>query len=221
MADHMTEPVVVIGLGRFGSAVARQLAAQGTEVLAIDSNEKAVAAVSGQISNAAIADSTDIDAMRQLGVPDFRHAVVAIGTAMEASILTAGLLSDLRVADIWAKAISLQHRDILLRVGAHHVVLPEHDMGERIAHLLAGRLLDYVELDRDFAMIKRRPPRDLVGVPLGDALAASPLRITIVAVKPEGPAQFRPTTAETTLVEGDTILALGTIADLERFSDMD
>ena len=82
MADHQMEPTVVIGLGRFGGAVARQLAAQGTEVLAIDSSEKAVASVSGQIANAAIADSTDVEAMRQLGVPDFRHAVVAIGSGM-------------------------------------------------------------------------------------------------------------------------------------------
>jgi trk system potassium uptake protein TrkA len=215
--------VAVIGLGRFGSALARQLSKQGTEVLAIDSNEKATAAVSNYIANAAIADSTDVEALRQLGVADFRHVVVAIGSDMQASILTTGLLSDLQIPDIWAKAISLQHRDILLRVGAHHVVLPEHDTGERIAHTLAGRLLDYVQIDQDFAMIKTKPPRDIVGVTLHDALARSDLQVTIVAVKREtdGPAaQFRPATGETVLMYGDTILALGSVRDLERFSEV-
>jgi trk system potassium uptake protein TrkA len=224
LADQRTDPVVVIGLGRFGSALARQLVEQGTEVLAIDSNERAVAALSGQVPNVAIADTTDIEALRQLGVPDFHHAVVAIGSDMQASILTTGLLSDLKIADIWAKATSMQHRDILLRVGAHHVVLPEHDMGERIAHLLAGRLLDYVELDDDFAMIKTKPPRDIVGVALREARARSSLSVTIVAVKREtdGPsAQFNPATGDTVLMYGDTILALGRIGDLERFAEME
>ncbi len=226
MADQHTEPVVVIGLGRFGSALARQLADQGTDVLAIDANEKVVAAISGHVPNAAIADTTDIEALRQLGVPDFQHAVCAIGSDIQASILTTGLLSDLQVPDIWAKAVSLQHRDILLRVGAHHVVLPEHDMGERIAHLLAGRLLDYVELDEDFAMIKTKPPRDLVGVTLLEARERSILSpgITVVALKREtdGPgAQFSPAHGDTVLMYGDTILIVGSTQDLERFSNLE
>ena len=226
MADQHTDPVVVIGLGRFGSALARQLADQGTEVLAIDSSEKAVTAIAGQVPNAAIADTTDIEALRQLGVPDFQHAVCAIGSDMQASILTTGVLSDLQVPDIWAKAVSMQHRDILLRVGAHHVVLPEHDMGERIAHLLTGRLLDYVELDEDFAMIKTKPPRDLVGMSLLEARERSVLSagVTVVAVKREtdgAGAQFGPAHGDTVLMYGDTILAVGRVRELERFSTLD
>jgi trk system potassium uptake protein TrkA len=223
LADQPTDPVVVIGLGRFGSALALQLTEQGTEVLAIDSNEKVVAAIASNLPNTAIADSTDVEALRQLGVPDFRRAVVSIGTDMQASILTTGLLSDLEIRDIWAKAVSQQHRDILMRVGAHHVVLPEHDMGERIAHLLAGRLLDYVEIDEDFAMIKTKPPRELVGVSLREARGRSSLKVTVVAVKREagGPAaQFGPATGDTVLMYGDTILALGSLRDLERFSEL-
>jgi len=224
LADRSTEPVVVIGLGRFGGAVARQLVEQGTEVLGIDSNQKAVSALSNQIGNLAIADTTDIEALGQLGVPDFRHAVCAIGTDIQASILTVGVLTDLGIPDIWAKAISQQHRDILVRVGAHHVVLPEHDMGERIAHVLTGRLLDYVEIDEDFAMIKMKPPRNLVGVSLSESGVQARLNVTIVAVKreSEGPsARFGAAHGDTVLMYGDTIVAVGPVRSLERFTEME
>lgn len=224
MAERVTDPVAVIGLGRFGSALARQLTEQGTEVLGIDGNQKAATAVANQIANVAIADSTDIEALRQLGVPDFRTVVCAIGTDIQASILTVGLLSDLGIPDIWAKAISQQHRQILLRVGANHVVLPEHDMGERIAHVLAGRLLDYVELDEDFAMIKMKPPRDLVGITLSESGVQARMNVTIVAVKreAEGPAaRFVAAHGDTVLMYGDTIVAVGPVPALERFTELE
>jgi trk system potassium uptake protein TrkA len=224
LAERTTDPVAVIGLGRFGSAVARQLAEQGTEVLGIDGNQRAVAALANQIGNVAVADSTDIEALRQLGVPDFRTVVCAIGTDIQASILTVGLLSDLGIPDIWAKAISQQHRDILVRVGAHHVVLPEHDMGERIAHVLTGRLLDYVEIDEDFAMIKMKPPRDIVGITLSESGIQAKMNVTIVAVKREadGPAaHFGAAHGHTVLMYGDTIVAVGPVRSLERFTAME
>lgn len=218
------DPVAVIGLGRFGSALARQLSAQGTEVLGIDSNQRAVAALANQIANVAVADSTDIEALRQLGVPDFGTVVCAIGTDLQASILTVSLLTDLGIPDIWAKAISQQHRDILLRVGAHHVVLPEHDMGERIAHVLTGRLLDYVEIDDGFAMIKMKPPRDLVGVTLSESGVQAQMGVTVVAVKREadGPgARFTAAHGDTVLMYGDTIVAVGPVPALEQFTQLE
>ncbi|GAA3347048.1 TrkA family potassium uptake protein [Amorphoplanes nipponensis] len=223
MADNRTEPVVVIGLGRFGSALALELVSRGTEVLGIDHHPKTVQALSGRIPHVITADSTDVEALRQLGVPEFHRAVVAIGTDIQASILTTSLLAELGIADIWAKAISDQHGHILARVGAHHVVAPEHDMGERVAHLLSGRMLDYVEVDQDFAMIKTRPPRDIVGVTLREARLRSKYGVTVVAVKPEAPPPGTPrafthATAETTLMYGDIILAVGTIDALERFA---
>jgi trk system potassium uptake protein TrkA len=224
LADRRIDPVAVIGLGRFGSALARELVQQGTEVLGIDSSQKAAAALSNDVGNVAVADSTDIEALRQLGIPDFHHVVCAIGSDIQASILTVGLLSDLEVADIWAKAISQQHRDILLRVGAHHVVLPEHDMGERIAHVLTGRLLDYVEVDEDFAMIKMKPPHDLVGVTLSESGVQARMKVTIVAVKREvdGPgARFSAAHGDTVLMYGDTIVAVGLVPDLERFAALE
>ncbi len=222
MAD-MTEPVVVVGLGRFGSALALELFSRGTEVLGIDHRPKVVQGLSGRLPHVVTADSTDIEALRQLGVGEFRRAVVAIGTDIQASILTTSLLSELGIPDIWAKAVSDQHRHILTRVGAHKVVAPEHDMGERVAHLLSGRILDYVEVDADFAVVKTTPPREVVGVPLRDSRVRSRYGVTVVAVKPQAPPpggrpDFSHATADTVLAYGDLILIVGPIDSVERFA---
>jgi trk system potassium uptake protein len=224
LADSRQEPVVVVGLGRFGTALALELTRRGTEVMGIDNRSKVVQAVSGQLAHVVTADSTDIEALRQLGVAEYYRAVVAIGTDIEASILTTSLLVELGVTDIWAKALNRQHGRILERVGAHHVVLPEHDMGERVAHLLAGRILDYVEVDADFAMAKTKPPRELVGVTLRETGLRSRYGVTVVAVKaevtePGEPSKFTYATADTVLSYGDIILIVGGKDDIERFAD--
>lgn len=224
MARHNTGSVVVIGLGRFGGALALELVSLGTDVLAIDSRSKIVQGYAGRLPHVVTADSTDLDTLRQLGVPDAERVVVAIGTEIEASIMTTSLLAELEIPDIWAKAISRQHGKILQRVGAHHVVLPEHEMGERVAHLLSGRLLDYMVIDTDYAMIKTTPPRDTVGVPLRETGLRSKYGVTIVSVKQgtDGPdAPFTYATADTTLMYGDEILVVGSIRDVERFADSD
>ncbi|MEV6527829.1 TrkA family potassium uptake protein [Longispora sp. NPDC051575] len=224
MADIRREPVAVIGLGRFGTALALELTRRGTEVLAIDNRPKVVQSLAGQLSHVVAADSTDPEALNQLGLAGYTRAVVAIGTDLEASILTTTLLVDMGVADIWTKAVSRQHGRILERIGAHHVVLPEHDMGERVAHLVYGRALDYVEVDADFAMIKIKPPREAVGTPLGQVKVRSRHGVTIVAVKaaerPGRTAQFIHATGDTVLAYGDEILVVGTIDDVERFANI-
>lgn len=226
MADKRTDPVAVIGLGRFGSALALELNRRGTEVLAIDARPKVVQGLAGQLSHVVTADSTDPVALRQLGFPEFHRVVVAIGSDIQASILTTSLLIDLAIPDIWAKAVSRQHGVILDRIGAHHVVAPEHDMGERVAHLLSGRILDYVEVDDDYAMIKTRPPQNVVGVPLGQSQIRSRYGVTVVAVKSEvgvgdKPRAFTHAGADTVLMYGDEILVVGKINDVERFAAAD
>lgn len=218
MADHKHEPVVVIGLGRFGSALALELTSRGTEVLAVDSRPKVVQSLAGQLTHTVTADCTDIEAMRQLGVPDFSRAVVGIGTDLESSILVTSLLLDLEIEDIWAKAISREHGRILDRLGAHHVVFPEYDMGERVAHLVSGRMLDYLEVDEDHAIIKVKPPRNLVGKPLRESGLLNRQGLTVVSVKrPDG--SFEGATGDTVLTYSDIILVLGKVHDVERFAD--
>jgi trk system potassium uptake protein TrkA len=216
LADTGNEPVVVIGLGRFGTALALELRRRRTQVLAIDSSPKIVQSLAGQLTQVVTADSTNIDALRQLGVPDFYRAVVAIGTDLEASILTTSLLVELGIDDIWAKAISREHGRILERIGAHHVVLPEHDMGERIAHLVSGQMLDYIEVDKDFAIVKTKPMREIVGIPLGETRLRAKHGVTVVSVKRQDE-NFTYATADTVLNYGDVILVAGQIDDIERF----
>ncbi|GAT64410.1 TrkA family potassium uptake protein [Planomonospora sp. ID91781] len=219
MPDTRNDPVVVIGLGRFGSSLAAELVRRGTEVLAIDSRPKVVQSMSGRLTHVVAADSTDLEALRQLGVPDFYRAVVAIGTDLESSILTTSLLVELEIEDIWAKAISRDHGRILERVGAHHVILPEHDMGERVAHLLNGRMLDYMEVDANYALVKTRPPRDYTGVPLGETNLRRKYGVTVVCVKGEHE-EFTYAGSDTVLGYGDVIIIAGKIEDVERFAEL-
>jgi trk system potassium uptake protein len=215
LVDSKNEPVVVIGLGRFGSAIAAELTRRGTEVLAIDSSARRVQAMAAQLTQVVTADSTDIEALREIGVPDFYRAIVAIGGDVEASILTTSLLIELEIADVWAKAISSHHGRILDRIGAHHVVFPEHEMGERVAHLVSGQLLDYMQIDRDFALAKIRPPREVVGIPLGKSRLRSRFKITAVAVK-RSDGSFTYVSDETTVTQDDVIFVVGREDDIER-----
>jgi trk system potassium uptake protein len=219
LASHK-DPVAVIGLGRFGTALALELARGGTEVLAVDHRPDIVQKLAGQLGHVVVADSTDPDALTEIGIADFNRVVIAIGNDLEASILTTALLAELEIRDIWAKAINRQQATILSRVGAHHVVFPEQDMGERIAHLVAGRLLDWVELDPNWVFAKTKPPRELVGVPLGESGLRKKHKVTVVSVKPEHQASYTHADYDTVLTYGSVIVIAGRPADVERFVDL-
>ena len=171
--------------------------------------------LSSQLTHAVTADCTDMEALQQLGVGDFHRAVVAIGDHLEDSILVTSLLVDLEIADIWAKATSAHHGRILERIGAHHVVFPEQDMGQRVAHLVSGNVLDYMKIDADFALAKLRPPREILDVPLSKTEIRSKHGVTVVAVK-KGEGSFTYATNETVVSHGDVILAVGHNADIEH-----
>src|SRR3954452_25503704 len=111
-----------------------------------------------KVTHAVQADARSIDALRQIGATDFAVAVVAVGSSIEASVLITANLVDLGIPQIWAKAISRSHGTILTRIGANHVIYPETEAGERPAHLLSGRMLDYIQFDDDFAIVKMHPP---------------------------------------------------------------
>lgn len=214
------EPVAVIGLGRFGTALALELARGGTEVLAVDARSDIVQRLSGQLGHVVTADSTDPEALTEIGIADFGRVVVAIGNDLEASILTTALLTELGTRDIWAKAVSRQQATILERIGAHHVVFPEQDMGVRIAHLVAGRLLDWVELDPQWVFAKTKPPREIVGVALGETGLRKKHRVTVVSVKPEHQATYTHADYDTVLTYGSVIVIAGRPDDVEKFVDL-
>ncbi len=149
ITSHGSNAVVVIGLGRFGASVAHSLTRLGHEVLGIDKNPAPVQEWADRLTHVVEADATNPDALRRLGVHEFEHAVVGVGTDVEASVLTVLALSELGIRDIWAKAISEQHGRILEKTGAHHVVYPEATMGQRVAHLVTGKMIDFINLMTD------------------------------------------------------------------------
>ncbi|MDT0342918.1 potassium channel family protein [Streptomyces litchfieldiae] len=211
--------VAVIGLGRFGSSLAGELMRRGWEVLGVDEDERLVQRHSETLTHVAVADCTDIEVLRQLGVHEFPSVVVAIGTDIEASILVTSNLLDDSVPNIWAKAISRQHGKILERLGAHHVVLPEHEMGERVAHLVTGRMLDFIEFDDDYALVKTVAPEVATGVPLGVSAVRTKHGVTVVGIKRPGQ-DFTHATAETVVAPGDVIIVTGRTEAVEAFTEL-
>jgi trk system potassium uptake protein TrkA len=208
---------LVVGLGRFGGALAEDLIAHGHEVLGVDANPKLVQSYAQKLTHVVEADSTDAEAMRQLGAADFPVAVVAIGTEVEASILTTSVLVDLGVPRIVAKAISEPHGKILSRVGAHRVVFPEHDMGLRVARSLAGRdVIDYMELDPGFVLLETKAPPELVGKTLAEAEVRRRYGLTVVSVKGASKAATY-ATPETQVEEGDILVIAGETKRVEEF----
>ncbi len=209
--------VLVIGLGRFGTAVARRLLEQGTEVLGIESDPAIVQSLSSELPHVVHADSTDMNALRQLGVLDFSHAVVSIGSNLEASILTILNLNQLGVKDIWAKANDTQHGRIAERVGAHHVVYPEAQMGERVAHLVTGKMIDFIEFDDGFAIAKTRSPRETHGKTLAQSEVRKKYGITVVGIKRRHQ-DFIYAKPETEIKAGDHLIVAGETRLVDRFA---
>lgn len=218
--SRLSRSVVVIGLGRFGRSLALEMIAGDAEVLGIDSSDHVVQAVAGRLTHAAAADSTDVEALRQLSVHEFKRAVVGIGTDLEASILTTSILVDFGIPHIWAKAVSESHARILRKVGAHHVVRPEHDMGRRVAHLVRGKMEEYIEFEDGYTMVRTSPPSFMWNVPLGQCSPRTKHRVTIVGVKSLG-SGFSHATPDTVVNRGDTIIVSGERNDVERFSTLE
>ena len=209
--------VLVIGLGRFGSAVAEELEHLGFEVLGVDGDARRVQQYADRLTQVLKADTTDIETLRQLSAGDFSRAVVAIGSDIEASILTCAALDDLGVADIWAKAVTASHGKILERVGARHVVFPESQMGRRVAHVVGGRMLDWFQLDNDFALVETLAPKEILGRSMADVGLRARYDVTVVCVKPVG-GSFTYATAETVLADGDVLVVAGSSDKAERFA---
>jgi trk system potassium uptake protein TrkA len=212
-------PVLIIGLGRFGAGAAGQLDRLDREVLAIDENADLVQKWSERVTHAVQADARSIDALRQIGAQDFSVAIVAVGSSIEASVLITANLVDLKIPQIWAKAISQSHGKILARIGANHVIYPEAEAGERVAHLVSGRMLDFIEFDDDFAIVKMYPPKSIRGITLGESGVRKKHNITVVGVKSPG-AEFTYATAETIVSNHDLIIVSGNSADIEKFATL-
>ncbi|WP_018154976.1 potassium channel family protein [Demetria terragena] len=209
--------VLVIGLGRFGTATASSLVDQGWEVVAVDESPELVQKYADDFTHTAVVDSTDPEALQQIGVGDITRAIVAIGTDVEASVLTLVNLVDLGVQDIWAKAITKQHGRILERIGARHVLYPESAMGERVAHMISGFLSDYIEFDDGFAIARTSAPRFAWDKTLEQVGLRREYGVTVVGVKKQRE-DFTYARPETMVEKDHELVVCGPTELVENFS---
>ncbi len=222
---------LVIGVGRFGRAVAETLAQEGHEVVAVDRDEDKLLPVADLVSDALVMDSTQERALRTLGVEDFDAVIVAVGEDVEASVLTTVLLKDLGARRVVVKASSELHAKILRRVGADLVVFPEREMGERVARTLASpRIWDYIELSKDYSLVEIVAPKEFEGKSIRDTQARSRYGIHIIAIKRRLPRMDQrgeivgyeeevlvAPPPDTEIMPGDLLVVIGKVDDVERF----
>ncbi|MBB6175966.1 trk system potassium uptake protein TrkA [Anoxybacillus tengchongensis] len=209
----------VIGLGRFGGSVCRTLSEQGMEVLAIDINEDKVNEYASIASQAVVADSTDENVLKSLGIRNFDHVIVAIGDNIQASILTTLILKELGVEKITVKATNDYHEKVLKKIGADHIVHPERDMGERIANnMISNNVLDYLELSDRHSIVEIVANEQLHGHSLLELDIRAKYGINIVAIKRNNDIIVSPLASEM-IYEGDILIVIGADHDIDRFEN--
>jgi trk/ktr system potassium uptake protein len=214
----MTESVFVVGLGRFGTALAQTLMELGIEVMAVDTDRDLVNRWADELTSCRELDATDPAALQEIGVERFDVAVVAIGDNIEASILATAALVDLGVGMVWAKAITGEHGRILERIGAHHVVFPEHEMGRRVAHVVSGHVIDFFQLDDDFVIAEVTAPAWALEQTLAESSIRSSHGVTVVCVRHQGGA-FTNAEADTRIVSGDLLVVAGSKQQIYEFAE--
>ncbi|GAA3408838.1 TrkA family potassium uptake protein [Paenibacillus hodogayensis] len=209
----------VIGLGRFGSSLAKELVNQDLEVLGIDRDEETVEEMSDVLTHAIVADSTEEETLRSIGIRNFDCAIVAIGNDIQASIMTAILLKDLGVKKVVAKALTELHGKVLERLGVDRIIYPERDMGIRVAHQLANpNLLDYIELSKEYTIAELSVPQKLNGVSLQKLDPRAKYGCSVVAINKSSGIIIAPAAADV-LNERDVMVIIGTNKQIESFEE--
>ena len=207
---------MVIGLGRFGSEVARQLCALGCEVLAVDTRSELVQHISEDVTHAVVADARDKEVLRALGAKDFDCAVVAIGGDLANSVLATMNVRELGIPRVVCKAHNDVHRQVLLKLGADQVVIPEQENAGRLARSLSSHnVLDYIELSDDYGIIEVPAPKSWVGSSLKTLNVRAKLGVNIIAIKSEGQINVSPA-ADYEIGQKDVLVVLGDSQALER-----
>lgn len=208
--------VVVIGLGRFGSAAARELHALGHEVLAIDASESAVNDIAPEVTHAVQVDATDENALRAVGAGDFQTAIVAVSSALEASIFATMALKRLGVPTVIAKAAGPLHGAILERIGVDRVVYPEREAGIDVAHTIGmPNVTDYIDVAPGHGITMLRVPAAFVGKTLRDLDLGGRFKVTAIALRRGDAVTVNPHRDER-LGDGDQLVLIGPDEQLAR-----
>lgn len=210
---------LIIGLGRFGSSIAKKIYELGHDVLAIDKDEEKVQEISDYVTHAVQLDSTDENVLKTLGVRNFDVAVVTIGSNLQASVMTTLILKELDIKYIIAKANNELYVKILTKIGADKVIMPEKDMGIRVAHnLVSSNILDYIELSSEYSILEIEAIEEWFDKSLKELQIRKKYGINVVAIKGAEKVNVSPS-AEDVIKERDVIVALGNINDLHKFEN--
>ncbi len=212
----MKQSILVVGLGRFGTAAVKELMRLGHEVLAVDHDEARVNDVAPDVTHAVQLDASDLDALTGIGAGEFEHAIVAMSGHTEPSIFATMALKQLGVRNVVAKAGSALHGSILERVGADRVVYPEREMGARVAHVFAHpSVVDYIDVAPGFGIVMLRPPQSFVGRSLAELDLARRLQLTPIGLRRGDRVTVNPHRDER-IAAGDQLILLGRDAGLEK-----
>lgn len=207
---------VVIGLGRFGSEVARRLCELGCEVLAVDTHSDLVQQISNDVTHAVVADARDKEVLRALGVKEFDCAVIAIGGSLADSVLATMNVKELGIPRVVCKAHDETHRQVLLKLGADQVVIPEQEQAARLARSLSSyNVLDYIELSSEYGIVEVPAPKCWVGKSLKELNVRAKLGLNILAVKQGQTINVSPA-ADYPIGEADILVVLGDTGALEK-----
>ncbi|WP_260285152.1 potassium channel family protein [Peribacillus aracenensis] len=211
----------VIGLGRFGTSVAHRLYTAGQEVLGVDVNEERVENAELSVTHAIMADTTEEETLRSIGIRNFDCVIVAIGNDMQSSILTTLLLKELGVDKVIAKALNKNHGQVLTKVGADWVIYPERDMGERVANqLLSPNMLNYIELSKEYNIEEIILPMSMKGKSLRELDLRAKYNISVIAIVSNGEIIIAPS-PDQDIHENDMLLVVGNKVDLAVFANIE
>ena len=207
---------VVVGLGRFGESLAKTVYDLGHDVLVIDMDEEKIADIADYVTHAVQMDATDENALRKLGLSNFDVAVVTIGSDIQASVMSALLMREMGVKYVIAKGHSDLHAKVLYKIGANKVILPEKDMGKRVAHnLVSSNILDYIELSSEYSIMEIEALDSWVEKALIDLEPRRKYGINVVAIKDGSKVNVSPG-ADEIIKKNDIIVALGSTKDLGK-----
>ena len=200
---------IVVGLGRFGSEVARRLCSLGCEVLAMDIHNELVQQISSEVTHAVVGDARDKDVLKALGARNFDCAIVAIGDNLSASVLATMNLKELGIPCVVCKAYDDTHRRVLQKLGADRVLIPEQEIASRLAKSLSSRnVLEYIELSENYGIVEIAAPKSWVGQTLKELNVRAKLGVNIIAFRRGGEIMVAPG-ADYRIDPEDVVVMLG------------
>lgn len=211
--------IVVVGLGRFGSSVCRELYQLGHEVMALDIDPEKVEDAAEFASQATVADATDKSQLKALGVRNFDQAIIAIGDDLQASVLCTLMLKEIGLEKVWVKARDMQHKRILEKVGADRVIQPEYEMGIRTAHHInSEKIVDYIDLSKDYSIVEMAATEKITGKSLLQLDIRVKFNCIILAVKRGEDVNIAPHPSDIVKM-GDILVVMGHRNDLKKLEE--